>query len=53
MKSNDTPSVSIVMPAYNSECYIQFSIESVLGQSFPDWELIIVDDCSSDHTISL
>jgi len=53
MKSNDTPSVSIVMPAYNSECYIQFSIESVLGQTFPDWELIIVDDCSSDHTIEI
>ena len=40
--------VSIIMPVYNSEKYIEESIKSVLCQSYNDFELIIVDDCSSD-----
>lgn len=42
--------ISIVMPAYNSEKYISNAIESVLSQSYTDWELIIVDDGSTDLT---
>ena len=42
--------VSIIMPAYNSRLYIQEAIESVLLQSYPHWELLITDDCSSDNT---
>lgn len=42
--------VSIVMPSYNTEKYIADSIESVLAQTYPHWELIIVDDCSTDGT---
>lgn len=45
--------VSIVMPAYNSEQYIQESIESVLRQTYTNWELLIVDDCSSDSTADI
>lgn len=45
--------VSIIMPSYNSEKYIEDSIESVLGQTYKEWELIIIDDCSSDNTISI
>ncbi len=42
--------VSIVMPSYNTGRFIKETIESVLAQSYPDWELIIVDDCSNDNT---
>ena len=42
--------VSIIMPAYNAEKYIAEAIDSVLQQSFSAWELIIIDDCSSDAT---
>ena len=46
-------SVSVIMPSYNSEKYISESIESVINQSFQDWELIITDDCSTDHTVNI
>lgn len=42
--------VSIVMPSYNTGSFIKETIESVLAQSYPVWELIIVDDCSTDNT---
>lgn len=44
------PKVSIVLPTYNGEKYIKKSIESIINQSFEDWELIIVNDCSTDLT---
>lgn len=47
------PLVSIIMPAYNSGKYILSAVDSVLEQSLTDWELIIVDDCSSDNTPEL
>lgn len=45
--------VSIIMPSYNTAKYIASSIESVIAQTYTDWELIIVDDCSSDSTDSV
>lgn len=42
--------VSIIMPSYNTANYIEASIESVQHQTYENWELIIVDDCSTDTT---
>ena len=42
--------VSIIMPSYNTAKYIKESINSVLAQTYMKWELIIVDDCSTDNT---
>ncbi len=44
------PTVSLIMPAYNAEPYLVEAVESILGQSFTDFELIIVDDASTDAT---
>ncbi|WP_079514395.1 glycosyltransferase family 2 protein [Rossellomorea marisflavi] len=47
------PLISIIMPAYNSEKYILDSINSIIEQTYESWELIIVDDCSKDSTLSI
>lgn len=44
------PLISIIMPAYNSEAYISESIYSVLNQTWDNWELLVIDDASSDRT---
>ena len=45
--------VSVIMPAFNAEKYISESIESVIAQTYTNWELIIVDDGSTDNTAKI
>ncbi len=50
MNANDFGLISIIMAAYNAEKTIGFAVESVLNQTYNDFELIIVNDCSKDNT---
>lgn len=47
------PQVSIVIPVYNGEKFLGSSIESVISQTFKDWELILVDDASTDRSLEV
>ena len=47
------PKVSVLMPVYNSDQTVARAIESILGQSFSDFELIIIDDASTDETFNV
>jgi len=42
--------VSVMMPAFNAEAYIDLAIDSLIRQSYEDWELIVIDDGSADAT---
>lgn len=45
--------VSVITPSYNSAKYIASTIESVIFQSFQEWELLVIDDCSTDNSIDI
>ena len=47
------PLVTVVTPCYNGAKYLRETIESVLAQTFTDWEMIIVDDCSKDNSVDI
>ena len=49
----DIPIVSVIMPVYNAEKYINKAIASILQQSFTDYELIIIDDCGTDNSMKI
>lgn len=48
-----TKSVDIVMPMYNAEKYIRNTIKSIIKQSFTNWRLYVVDDCSTDNSFNV
>ncbi|TSA17180.1 glycosyltransferase, partial [bacterium] len=47
------PKVSVIMPVYNTELFLGETIESILAQSFSDYEFIIIDDCSTDNSLAV
>ncbi|MDE6410867.1 MAG: glycosyltransferase family 2 protein [Muribaculaceae bacterium] len=49
----DNPKVTFIIPAYNVAPYLQEAVESIQLQTYQDWELIIVDDCSKDKTLAI
>ncbi|UTR16217.1 glycosyltransferase [Salipaludibacillus sp. LMS25] len=49
----ENPLVSIITPTYNSEKFISYTLDSVMAQSYSNWEIIVVDDCSMDSTVDI
>ena len=49
-RDHNPPLVSVVMGTFNGERYLPAAIDSILSQTFGDFELIVIDDCSTDHT---
>lgn len=52
-KESMKPLISVIMAAYNAEQFIAASIDSVFSQTYDNWELIIIDDCSTDSTVKI
>lgn len=47
---NATPTVTVLMSVYNAESFVREAVESILGQTLKDFELIVIDDCSTDNS---
>ncbi|WP_281847507.1 glycosyltransferase family 2 protein [Olleya namhaensis] len=50
---NNTPLITVLLPVYNVEKYIEEAIQSVLDQTFEDFEILVIDDCSTDNTLEI
>ena len=53
MDKNINPVISVIMPVYNAEKYVKSAIESILSQSFQDFELLIFNDCATDNSLTI
>ncbi|MBP7103498.1 MAG: glycosyltransferase, partial [Bacteroidales bacterium] len=51
--SRETPVISVVMPVYNGERFLREAIDSILNQTYKDFEFIIIDDGSTDQTSAI
>ena len=51
--ANKKPLVTVITPAYNAEKFIVEAIDSVLNQTYKEFEYIIIDDCSTDKTLKI
>ena len=47
------PDISVIMSVYNGEKYLEEAIESVRNQTFQNWELVVINDCSTDSTAEM
>ena len=47
------PNVSIILPSYNHALFLQDRLDSILNQTYQDWEAIIIDDNSTDNSVEL
>lgn len=50
---SNQPVITVLMPVYNCELFIEEAVESILNQTFTDFEFIIIDDCSTDGTVAI
>ena len=50
---NDSPIITVIMPVFNSEIFLKDAIDSVINQTFKDWELICVNDGSTDNSLTI
>lgn len=50
MNGLKAPEISVIMSVYNGEAYLKEAIESVINQTFKNWELVVINDCSTDST---
>jgi glycosyltransferase involved in cell wall biosynthesis len=50
---NTAPKITVLLPVYNCELYVQTAVESILNQTFTDFEFLIIDDASTDGTVSI
>ncbi len=53
MKNIENPKITVLLSVFNDEKYIKQSINSILSQTFTDFELLIIDDCSTDNTTDI
>jgi len=53
MKNLNSPIISVVLPVYNVAPYIKEAIDSILNQTIQDFEIIVIDDCSTDATLDI
>ncbi len=53
MAEKNIPAISVIIPMYNAEKYIGQLLDSILAQTFTDYEVIVVDDCSKDDSAKI
>ena len=49
----ETPLVSVIIPAYNAERYVELAVRSIMNQTYKNLEILITDDCSTDRTFEI
>ena len=52
-RDNSAPLISVVLPVYNGEKYLAEAVDSILAQTFTDFELIMIDDGSTDSSLQI